>query len=87
MKSPLNTPRHITSQILLAVLVPVVILTCIITAYYAYSRYQEIEHTQVQMGKVTTSYLAQAAELGCLRRRFARTARPGRCHPESRSRQ
>jgi two-component system sensor histidine kinase BarA len=64
VKSPLNTPRHITSQILLAVLVPVVILTCIITAYYAYSRYQEIEHTQVQMGKVTTSYLAQAAELG-----------------------
>lgn len=45
-------------------MVPVIILTCIITAYYAYSRYQEIEQTQIQMGEVTTSYLAQAAELG-----------------------
>jgi two-component system sensor histidine kinase BarA len=56
-------PRHITSQILLAVLIPVAIVTTLIIAYFSWDRYRDIEKAERQLGELSTSYLAQAAEL------------------------
>ncbi len=56
-------PRHITSQILLAVLLPVAIVTTAIIASFSWDQYRDIEQTERQLGELSTSYLAQAAEL------------------------
>ena len=63
MKLFSRKPRDITSQILLAVLLPVIIVTVAIIAYYSWDRYRDIERTERLFGELGAGYLAQAAEL------------------------
>ncbi len=56
-------PRKITSQILLAVLLPVVIVTVAIITYYSWERYSDLQRTERLLGELGAGYLAQAAEL------------------------
>lgn len=61
MNRPL--PRRISTQILLAVLLPVAVVTTVLTGYYASARYQDLEADERRLGEVAIGYLAQRVEL------------------------
>lgn len=63
MNRPRPMPRRITTLVVLAVLLPVALVTVVLTTYYAWARYSDLTSSELALGEITVNYLAQEAEL------------------------